>query len=76
MQSLFCEGEYMMADSGYVSFEKILLMLKSSHLNSPNPAQTHFNDALVKLWVASEHCNEILKVRFGYLKELRLAHHD
>lgn len=72
MASLFSSGEYILADSGYASTEFILPTFKRSHSNPLTPAQNHFNNALSKLRVASEHCNGMLKGRFGSLKELRL----
>lgn len=73
MLSLFSEGEYILADSGYESLKHIVPIFKRSHSNPLTPAQHHFNNSLAKIRVASEHCNSMLKGRFGSLKELRLV---
>lgn len=70
MPRLFSDGKYILADSGYASLEHIVPTFKTSHLNPLTPGQNHFNNALSKLRVASEHCNGMLKGRFGSLKEL------
>lgn len=49
---------------------------KRSRTGGLSPAQHHFNNAIAKLRVASEHCNGILKGQFGSLKELRLVISD
>lgn len=76
MSLLFSKGEYILADSGYASLDHIVPTFKRSSLNPLTPAQNHFNNALSKLRVASEHCNGMLKGRFGSLKELRLMISD
>lgn len=76
MSTLFSDGEYILADSGYASLEHIVPTFKRSSLNPLTPTQNHFNNALSKLRVASEHCNGMLKGRFGSLKELRLLISD
>lgn len=76
MPSLFSEGEYILADSGYALTEYIVPTFKRSRLNPLTPAQAHFNNALAKIRVASEHCNGMLKGRSGSLKELRLLISD
>lgn len=73
MNRFFLDGEYILADSGYVSLEHIVPTFKGSHLNPLTPAQNHFNNALSKLRVASEKCNSMLKGRFGYSKEMHLV---
>lgn len=74
--SLFSEGEYILADSGYTSLENRVPTLKRFHLNPLTPAQSHFNNAPAKRRVASEHWNGMLKGRFGSLKEMRLVISD
>lgn len=76
MGTLFSPGEYILADSGYASLEHIVPTFKRSSSTPLTPAQNHFNNALAKLCVASEHCNGMLKGRFGSLKELRLVISD
>lgn len=73
MPSLFSSGEYILADSGYASLKHIVPTFKRSHLSPLTSAQNHFNNALAKLRVALDHCNSMLKGRFGSLKELRLV---
>lgn len=70
MSSLFSEGEYILANYDYASLENIFPTFKRSHLNPLTPAQNHFNNALAKLRVASEHWNGMLKGMPGFLKEL------
>lgn len=76
MRSYFSEGEYILADSGYASTEHIVPTFKRARSGPISPAQLHFNNAIAKLRVASEHCNGMLKGRFGSLKELRLILSD
>lgn len=49
---------------------------KRSRSGDISPAQIHFNNTIAKLRVASEHCNSMLKGRFGSLRELRLVISD
>lgn len=76
MPALFLLDEYILADSGYASTNYIVPTFKRYNSNPLTPAQNHFNNALAKLCVASEHCNGMLKGRFGSLKELRLVISD
>lgn len=76
MGSLFSPGEYILADSGYASLERIVPTFKRSSSAPLSPAQKHFNNAIAKIRVASEHCNGMLKGRFGSLRELRLVISD
>lgn len=76
MNSLFSEGKYLLADSGYASLEHIVPTFKRSHRIPLSPAHTHFNNVIAKIRIASEHCNGMLKGRFGSLKELRLVISD
>ena len=76
MNSLFSLGEYILADSGYASLEHIVPTFKRSSSNPLTPAQKHFNNSIAKIRVASEHCNGMLKGRFGSLRELRLVISD
>lgn len=76
MHSLFSEGKYILADSGYASLEHIVPNFKQSHHLPLSKAHTHFNNAVAKLRVASKHCNGMLKGRFGSLKEMRLVISD
>ncbi|GMF32163.1 unnamed protein product [Phytophthora fragariaefolia] len=68
----FQPNEYLLGDSAFQASAIVIPAFKKSPKAALHPDHSYFNSQLVKVRIKSEHCIGLLKMRFKYLRELRV----
>ncbi|EEY67322.1 uncharacterized protein PITG_04328 [Phytophthora infestans T30-4] len=68
----FKHNEYVLGDSAFQASSVMIPAFKNPPKAQMNPRHTYFNKQLAKARIKSEHCIRLLKMRFPYLREIRV----
>ncbi|EEY56998.1 uncharacterized protein PITG_10549 [Phytophthora infestans T30-4] len=68
----FKHNEYVLGDSAFQASSVMIPAFKNPPKAQMNPRHTYFNKQLAKARIKSEHCIGLLKMRFPYLREIRV----
>ncbi|KAE9156756.1 hypothetical protein PF004_g32479 [Phytophthora fragariae] len=68
----FNHNEYLLGDSAFQVSAIMIPAFKNPPKAMMNPRQKFFNSKLAKARIKSEHCIGLLKMRFPYLREIRV----
>ncbi|OWZ13052.1 hypothetical protein PHMEG_00013698 [Phytophthora megakarya] len=68
----FKHNQYLLGDSAFQVSAIMIPAFKNPPKAQVNPHQKYFNTKLAKARIKSEHCIGLLKMRFPYLREIRV----
>ncbi|EEY65939.1 uncharacterized protein PITG_03470 [Phytophthora infestans T30-4] len=68
----FEHNEYLLGDSAFQASRTMIPAYKKPPKADMHPSNSYFNNQLAKARIKSEHCIGLLKMRFQYLREVRV----